>query len=518
MASTKKRKYLTLENRVTVVNRHKKGETAIAIAKSLDVGKSQIQRIIQDKENILKRWESGDNADRMRSKRQKSTYSDVNEKVWDWFLAARKKNFPITGRLIQEKALMLSVELGHDNFVASNGWLDRWLKRNNVKNACLSGDRGEVNEEVVEDWKKRLPTLCDGYEPCDIFNADESGFFYRALPNKSMVEKGDDRAGVKTSKDRVTVLFAVSAAGEKLKPLLIGRSAKPRCFQGQDVGTLGVDYHHNKRAWMTAAMFTQWANKLNNKMRIQKRKILVFVDNCSAHPPLSLSNVQFKFLPPNTTSKLQPCDAGVIQTVKLIYRKQLLRHLLFLMEEDSTATGPEIAKTINLLDAVLWLKKAWTSLQAETIQKCFLKCGFSLARGEGDLSAAPDSDQVTEQVDLDVGEQRLLGDMTIEEFCAMDDDLQVAADFELDTPSTSQTAEDEDTALDDDEDDEQMEEETIDFKTASSYAQKLTLFALKHAPELVDTIDNVKHDIEAVCLRKRSSATQTTLFSFLKKI
>ena len=82
MESTKKRKYLTLEDRVNVVNRHKKGETAIAIAKSLKVGKTQIQGIIRDKDDILKRWESGDNADHMRSKRQKTTYSEVNEKVF----------------------------------------------------------------------------------------------------------------------------------------------------------------------------------------------------------------------------------------------------------------------------------------------------------------------------------------------------------------------------------------------------------------------------------------------------
>jgi hypothetical protein len=386
MESSKKRKFLNLEDRVNVVNRNKKGETAIAIAKSLGVGKTQIQGIIRDKDDILKRWESGDNAEGMRAKRQKTPYSEVNDKVWDWFLEARKKNIPITGKLIQEKAIMLSVELGHNDFVASNGWLDRWLKRNNVKSACLSGDRAEVSEEVVEDWKKRLPTLCDGYEPCDIFNADESGFFFRAIPNKSMVQKGDDRAGVKTSKDRVTVLFAVSAEGEKLKPLIIGKSAKPRCFQGQDVNSLGVDYFHNKRAWMTSTIFTQWANKINNKMRIQKRKILVFVDNCTAHPALSLSNVQFKFLPPNTTSKLQPCDAGVIQTVKLHYRKQLLRHLLFEMEEDKSATGPELAKQISLLDAVLWVKKAWRSLKPETIQKCFLKCGYPVGRGKCLLS------------------------------------------------------------------------------------------------------------------------------------
>ena len=36
------------------------------------------------------------------------------------------------------------------------------------------------------------------------------------MPNKCMVQKRDDRAGVKTSKDRVTVLFTVSAVGEQI--------------------------------------------------------------------------------------------------------------------------------------------------------------------------------------------------------------------------------------------------------------------------------------------------------------
>jgi hypothetical protein len=62
-----------------------------------------------------------------------------------------------------------------------------------------------------------------------------------------MVVKGKDAPGVKTSKERVTVLVAVSAAGEKLKPLMIGRSAKPRCFQGIDLDAMGIEYYHDKR-------------------------------------------------------------------------------------------------------------------------------------------------------------------------------------------------------------------------------------------------------------------------------
>ena len=65
-------------------------------------------------------------------------------------------------------------------------------------------------------------------------------------------------------------------------------------------------------------------------MRMQDIKILLFIDNCSAHPHLDFSNIKLAFFPPNTTSKLQPMDAGIIQNFKLIYSKKLLRHVLFL--------------------------------------------------------------------------------------------------------------------------------------------------------------------------------------------
>ena len=89
-----------------------------------------------------------------------------------------------------------------------------------------------------------------------------------------------------------------------------------------------------------------------------------------------MSNIKLVFLPPNTTSKLQPCDAGIIQAVKMNYRKKLLRHILIKMDECSTAS--EIAKTVTILDAILWIKTLCDTLQASTIQKCFGKFGFTV--------------------------------------------------------------------------------------------------------------------------------------------
>ncbi|KAK7099553.1 hypothetical protein V1264_003680 [Littorina saxatilis] len=60
----KKRKILTLEQRMEVVKRSRKGETAISIARSFEVGKTQIQSIVSDQENVVNRWETGENCDR----------------------------------------------------------------------------------------------------------------------------------------------------------------------------------------------------------------------------------------------------------------------------------------------------------------------------------------------------------------------------------------------------------------------------------------------------------------------
>ena len=109
-------------------------------------------------------------------------------------------------------------------------------------------EAAEVPADVVADWTVRLQDLTSGYALEDIYNADKTGLYYRALPERSMVIRGDPRKGIKTSKERVTVLLACSAAGDKLKPLVIGKSLKPRCFRRVDTAALPVTYRANKKA------------------------------------------------------------------------------------------------------------------------------------------------------------------------------------------------------------------------------------------------------------------------------
>ena len=129
---------------------------------------------------------------------------------------------------------------------------------------------------------------------------------------------------------------------------------------------------------VTSDIFCEWQDIVNNKMKRPNRKITLLIDNCSANPHVERSNIKLVFLPPNVTSKLQPCDAGIIQAVKLRYRTKLLRRVAFLL--DNAELASDVAKKVTLFGTILWLRHAWDSIEESTIVKCFAHCGSKNAR------------------------------------------------------------------------------------------------------------------------------------------
>ena len=254
---------------------------------------------------------------------------------------------------------------------ASDGWLDRFRKRHNVLFRELSGESSGVDGSVCNDWIEKLPQLLTGYELADIFNCDETGLIFKQTPSKSLIQAGEECSGGKKSKERLSVLLCASATGEKLRPLVIGRAAKPQAFWQAHLTTnqLPVTWRSNKKAWMTGFLFTEWLHSVDKLMRYQKRRILLLLDNCSAHVSVDdLQNVKLLFLPPNTTSKIQPLDQGIINSFKLNYRKLLLEHLIDHANEVQSLS--EFTKSISVLNAILWIDRAWNLVQRGTIHKC----------------------------------------------------------------------------------------------------------------------------------------------------
>ena len=416
---------------------------------------------------------------------------------------------------------MLALEMDLDDFSASNGWLQAWQKRHSVKWAALCSEAADVPEDVVPDWAIRLPDLLSGYAPANVFNADETGLYYRALPNRSMVVRSDPRKGIKTAKERVTVLLACSAAGEKLTPLLIGKSAKPRCFKGLELVMLPVTYRANKKAWMTSLLFKEWVERLNRQMQLQERNILLFVDNCAAHPDVQVSNVKIVFLPPNTTSRLQPCDAGIIAALKAHYRRRLMRHVLAEMDEARTAT--ELSKRVDILDAIRWVHLAWTSVGDTAIVKCFAKCGFQTPEAATGPVAA-DTVDVAQPDGAAYAE--LLGDVPWQTYVAMDDATSTADvtgdDWEAALIARAKglkTADQESEEKEVDEEEEaEVEEVVITTRQAVSSVRDLLTFATRRGDvAMMDIVTKLQGVVEDCAISQASAAKQTPIGDFFAR-
>ncbi|CAG8738012.1 13149_t:CDS:1, partial [Rhizophagus irregularis] len=94
---------------------------------------------------------------------------------------------------------------------------------------------------------------------------------------------------------------------------------------------LPMTYQNNSKAWMLTTLFQEWLQEFDYQVGIKHRRqrILLLFDNCTSHKleNLTLSNVEVCFLPPNTTSKLQPMDASIIMSFKKHYRRYHIRQV-----------------------------------------------------------------------------------------------------------------------------------------------------------------------------------------------
>jgi hypothetical protein len=387
------------------------------------VGKTQIQDILKNKEALRKDYEDGAPPEKKRNLR-KTGNEEINSLIYEWFRIARSKNMPITGPLLQEKARIFAERLDSETFKASNGWLESFRKRHGIKFSVLSGEAADVSDETVADWTQRLPHLCKEYEPENIFNVDESGVFYRTLPDKSFTLKGEQCKGGKKAKERITVMLCCSLTGEKLKPLVIGKAEKPRCFKGLDISQLPVTWRSNRKAWMTRALFEDWLRKLDNQMVLKKRKIVLFLDNAPCHPDIQLRDVKLQFFPINTTSRLQPLDQGIIKNMKVHYKKRLLRHVLAHM--DVVSLAQEVIKSVTVLHAANWIAQAWKEVTPQTIMNCFGKGGFTTSSNEEDDSMSPleDMQHLLQSSDLCSAEDLLTFDDDLETSETLDDEWE----------------------------------------------------------------------------------------------
>ena len=116
-----------------------------------------------------------------------------------------------------------------------------------------------------------------------------------------------------------------------------------------------------------------------------------------------------------------PMDQGIIRNVKVHYRKLLMQSLLTNM--DCTSSGSELARTVSVLDAVIWISQAVKKLLPETVTRCFVKAGFFT--GEVTASVENENDQQELQNCMN---EAAFSNCNAEDYINVDKDVQTEPD------------------------------------------------------------------------------------------
>ena len=121
--------------------------------------------------------------------------------------------------MLKEEAMAIKEQLQNsdfDDFSASHGWLDCWKTTYSVKECRIVGEAGDLSTEKVTSWMERINKLIEDCSLENIWNMDESGCFFKALPDKGLVEKGKQAKDGKKTGTTINCRFFANVAAENV--------------------------------------------------------------------------------------------------------------------------------------------------------------------------------------------------------------------------------------------------------------------------------------------------------------
>ena len=111
----------------------------------------------------------------------------------------------------------------------------------------------------------------------------------------------------------------------------------------------------------------------------------LFVDNGSAHEfTRQMTHVRLEYFPPNTTTKLQQCDQGIIRSLKATYRRRLEK---FMLAQTRT-------QKIDLYKALMMLRVSWEDVTVVTIQKSWKKSSIFVQNTQMESGEDPEDETI----------------------------------------------------------------------------------------------------------------------------
>ncbi|KAK9841678.1 hypothetical protein WJX74_009921 [Apatococcus lobatus] len=389
--------------------------------------RSTVTGILKEKSKWLKVEDSSGN----RKHHKEAKWKDLETALFAWFGQSSAQNGVLSDAILSAKAKELAECMNLEDFKASKGWVTNFKARCGIKAYRPHGTSGAADSAGINTARAVVPRIIEegGYTMESVYNFDEAGVYFRAKPSKTLAT--GPVHGKKMQKERITLGFAVNATGsDKIKPVVIGTAKRPRAFGKTWQPSKLVDYFFNSTACMNTSVLDQWTRTLNCRMADSNKRILLLMDDASSHAipdsnskeihglkSISLSNITIVFLPANTTSVVQPLDAGIIAAFKQRYKAELLRWYVQIHDADPTyelerAKHNEAAAELSSLIASLSLGSdalaadEFENFPGEDAAEQVMTDGELVAFATGSAQRAADSEmEDADEIEAEAGAQ-----------------------------------------------------------------------------------------------------------------
>uniref|UniRef100_A0A0K0FFG2 HTH CENPB-type domain-containing protein n=1 Tax=Strongyloides venezuelensis TaxID=75913 RepID=A0A0K0FFG2_STRVS len=208
----------------------------ISMKYGLDI--STVKKIFQNREAIEKQFYKSPAMKKPRT----CKYEVINNVLHMWFQS--NSNLIITGDILKEKGKELARIHDIDGFTSSNGWLQKFKDRYNIKYKKFHGEAGKSDHLSASIWKNQVDDFLSDFLDKNILNLDETALFYKMCSNETLTSTQAQLTDIKKDKSSVTLLIENNILGYERKIIMVGKHLKPRCFKGKNIST--NEYYNHK--------------------------------------------------------------------------------------------------------------------------------------------------------------------------------------------------------------------------------------------------------------------------------
>ena len=321
-------------------------------------------------------------------------YPALEADVIDFIKYARSKRLPVSSTHIKARALRAASKLSIHKFSASNGWLEKFLRRSAIQRSFKLHGKGGLN--LPTDTAARMQQFHDissQFDDRNIYSIDKSGLFYCMGPRMTYLTRDEDRSSTRGTelqkhKQRFSIVMCVNADGSHtLQVSYIGTAGNPKCFKDPRFTSMKDNSWSRSNGWMDSRGFLHCIEVWHTAVKkLSNGPWLPLMDNCGGYElSISIERVRIEFLPPTSTAKHQPLDLGLIASAKIRYRTNLLSSILNVMDLQRNTNhsfkenngngkwGLQDGIMPHVGDAKMLLDASWKMMARAEIIKCWIR-------------------------------------------------------------------------------------------------------------------------------------------------